>query len=535
MTYGNDVTSRLAAGTGWVALVLGAMLASPAAAQQASPTAPSTPPIVANPSGRHLRVEDLPPPKVFVTQHRTRIMGKPLAYMATAGETYITNMSGEPIASFFSFAYVKSGPPDPGRPVLFVFNGGPGAASSWLHLGALGPRRVVLDREINPRNIPPFGLADNPNSPLDVTDLVFIDPVGTGFSRAVGQAQDVDFAGTDVDADSVARFIEQWLIQNGRYNSPKFLLGESYGTVRASILPRALMGGVNYSGVMRGITLNGVILVSPSINGGALPVGPNEIDRSVGAALPTMAVTALFHKTIPSEGRTMKGLFDEVALFAKTDYAEALAAEKRGQLSDEACQRIALRLSGYTGLPAKTWIDNGLDIAAPAYLKLSLRDQGLTVGGYDSRYTLSSANDLGDVVADDAAMTQYVPGFVGAFQDLLRDDLKVRMLTPYKSIVWEGVYSRWNRDRAGVPAGQTPANDLATAMRRQPHMQVMIAMGYYDLYAAPAGIPFQVERGGMPQDRVGYRLYESGHMLYLGDTAARFAEDVRSFISRSSR
>lgn len=506
------------------------MIASLAHAQEASPTAPSTPPIIANPSRHHLRIEDLPPPKLFVTQHQTTIRGRKLAYSAIAGETYITNMAGEPIASFFSFSYVKSGPPDPRRPVLFVFNGGPGAASSWLHLGALGPRRVVLDKEVNPRNIPPFGLADNPNSPLDIADIVFIDPVGTGFSHAVGDAQDVDFAGADVDADSVARFIEQWLIRNGRYNSPKFVLGESYGTVRASILPRALMGGVNYSGVMRGITLNGVILVSPSINGGALPIAASEVDRNVGALLPTMAITALYHKTIPAEGRSMKGLFDEVAVFARTEYAEAIAADRRGQLSDADRQRIAQKLSAYTGLAAKTWIDNRLKISAPAYLKLPLHDRGLDVGGYDSRYTLSSANDLGDVVADDAAMTQYVPGFVAAFQDLLRDDLKVRMPAPYKTIVWEGVYSKWNRDRAGVPPGQTPAHDLATAMRRQPRLQVMIALGYYDLYAAPAGVPLQVERGNIPKDRVNYRLYESGHMLYLGDTSARFAGDVRDFI-----
>ncbi len=518
-----------------MAIVLVTMIAASASAQVASLTAPGTPPIIANPSGLHLRVEDLPRPKVFVTQHQTTILGQKLVYTATAGETYITNMTGEPIASFFSFAYVKGGQPDPRRPVLFVFNGGPGAASSWLHLGALGPKRVVLDQEVNPRNIPPFGLADNPNSPLDVADIVFIDPVGTGFSHAVGRAQDADFAGTDVDADSVARFIEQWLIQNGRYNSPKFVLGESYGTVRASILPRALMGGVNYSGVMRGITLNGVILVSPSINGGALPMPAGEVDRSVGAVLPTMAITALYHKTIPADGRTMKGLFDDVASFAKTEYAEAIAAEKRGQLSEADRLRIAQKLSAYTGLPAQAWIDNRLQISAPAYLKLPLRDRGLEVGGYDSRYTLSSANDLGDVVADDAAMTQYVPGFVAAFQDLLHDDLKVSMPAPYKPIVWEGIYSKWNRERAGVPLGQTPANDLATAMRRQPHMRIMIAMGYYDLYAAPAGIPFQVERGNIPQDRVGYRLYESGHMLYLGDTAAKFSEDVRDFIITNAK
>lgn len=499
--------------------------------------APVVAAVFSTPTGKHLRVADLPPPREFVTRHKIRIRGRWIAYTATAGETYITNLAGEPVASFFSFSYVRQGPPDPKRPVLFIFNGGPGAASCWLHLGAMGPRRLVLDREVNPSNVPPFGLTDNPSSPLDVADLVFIDPVGTGFSHAVGAAQDADFAGVDADAESVARFIEAWLTKNRRYNSPKFVMGESYGSVRASVLPRALMGGVNYSGVMRGITLNGVILVGPAIGGGAsAPVrpAPGQADPSVGTAIPGMAVTALYHGKVSAPGRSVAAYYDEVTRFAETDYAEAVAKERSGALPPGDRDAMAAKLAAYTGIPATVWIDHKLQLSAMEFFKLILADRGLDAGAYDSRYTLSSKNSLGDVVADDPAMTQYVPGFIAAFQQLLQNDLKVTMSIPYEGIVWEGVFNRWDNTRRGVPPTQTYAGDLATAMRRQPKMRVLVAAGYYDLLANPASLPLQAQRGGMPRDRVQFKDYESGHMLYLGNTAHQFGDDVRKFIVGAS-
>src|SRR5690606_36264463 len=269
--------------------------ASTRAPAQASDNAPSGPPVVApdvvtRVPEHPVTFAELPPPRRFVTHHETTIRGQRIRYTATAGETYITNLSGQPIASFFSFAYVKDGPRDPSRPVLFVFNGGPGSASIWLHLGVIGPRRVALDRDVNPSSVPPFRLEDNPDSPLDVADLVFIDPVGTGFSHAIGNAVDADFFGVDEDADSVARFIEAWLTENGRWNSPKYLMGESYGSVRAAILPRALMGAPLYTGVMRGITVNGVILLGVTLDG---PGGGDEA-RRVGQSLPAFAATAWY-------------------------------------------------------------------------------------------------------------------------------------------------------------------------------------------------------------------------------------------------
>lgn len=485
-------------------------------------------------SDKPVRFTDVSPPRRFVTHHKTKIRGKPFGYVATAGETVIASIAGEPVANIFSFSYVKEGHPDPTRPVLFVFNGGPGSSSLWLHVGALGPKRVVLDREINPSNVPPFGLTDNPDTPLDIADLVFIDPVGTGFSHAIGNARDSDFYGVDQDADSIARFIERWLTENKRWNSPRFILGESYGSVRASVLPRALMGGVTYGGVMRGITLNGVILVSVAIGGRAPPVppGPSGAPDPSTLSLPSLAITALFHGKVTAPGRSPIQLYEEVKRFGATDYATALAAIDAGTLGATDKSAIADRLAGYTGIPASTWISHNLKSDPIAFAHEILADRGLDIGLYDSRYTLPSANAGGDIVADDPAMTQYVPGFVTSFNELIGNDLRVDMPYPYGAIVWEGPYTGWTSQRAGVPPGQDYAQDLAIAMRRNPHLRLMVATGYYDLLTTPAAAESQVLRR-IPADRVTFHSYESGHMLYLGGTASQFSDDIRKFITAS--
>lgn len=511
-----------------IAIVLHSVML-PAAAQPPVATAP----IIARVSDRPVSFADLPAPREFVTRHKATIRGKALAYTATAGETYITNMSGEPIARLFSFSYVKDASADGARPVMFVFNGGPGSASIWLHLGVLGPQRVVLDREVNPSNTPPFGLANNPHSVLDVADLVFIDPVGTGFSHAVGNAKDTDFASVDADADVLARFIELWLSKQGRWNSPKYLLGESYGTIRAAVLPRALMGGPTYTGVMRGITVDGVILIGSALDlgapsrGGAIP--PAKVDPAV-VALPGLAVTAWHHKKITRHAGTAAEFYDEVKTFGATEYALSLWKLDNGALSDAEKDGLARKLQEFTGLPAQAWIQAGLRIPAQAFVKQLLADSGLEAGMYDSRYTLPLAGSGGDPVADDAAMGRYVPGFVAAFNVMLRDQLQVRMPIPYTAIAFDFSFN-WNYARSGVPEGQSFAADLATAMRRTPALRVLVASGYYDMVTTPAAAENQIKRGGLPLDRVTFRNYESGHMLYLGGTAARFAEDIRIFLA----
>ena len=466
-----------------------------------------------------------------VTRHETTIRGQRIAYTATAGETVLRNDRDEPIATLYSFAYIKTnGAPD--RPVMFVFNGGPGSSSVWLHMGVVGPRRVQLDREVNPSNVPPFGVVDNPDSLLDVADLVFIDPVGTGFSRIVGVGKPEDFYGVDEDAESVAQFIELWLSRNGRWNSPKYLMGESYGSARAALLPRALMGGPTYGGVMRGITVDGIVLLGSSLNG---PGGAGQ-SPALGAALnlPAMAATAWAHRRIDRRGLTLEAFDAEVTRFALDDYLPVLEQAAAGTLDESARAAMAARLSAYTGLPAEAWTP-GLILSTKAFSQQLLADQGLTVGLYDGRYTLSSALDGGEPVADDPAMGRYVPGFVAAFHQMLSEDLKVNEDRRYGAIVWRNLLFGWNWKRAGVPEGQSFAGDLATAMRRNGDLRVLVASGYYDMVTTPAAAKDALTKAGVPEDRVTVRNYESGHMLYLGDTAAAFSDDVRALIRGGRR
>ncbi len=516
-----------------------ALAATPAFAQR--PGAPSPPPTA--PAGNFSipmsrpttpgPIEPLPAPKRFLSHRQITVEGHEVAYTALAGETYLYNRASEPIGSIFSFSYLKDGPANPHRPVLFVFNGGPGSSSLWLHMGVIGPRRVVLDHEVNPSNTPPFGVADNPYSLIDVADLVFIDPVGTGWSRVVGKGVNADFWGVDEDADSVSQFIELWLTEHRRWNSPKFIMGESYGSVRAAVLPRALMGGPLYMGVMRGITVNGVILLGTTL--GARDAGGEaegaELRQALG--LPAMADVAWYHNRIDRKGRTIEAFHQEVVAFAKSDYADALGKAKAGTLSAGDRASMAARLAGYTGLPAQAF-EKSLRVQDGEFERRLLADKGLQVGAYDGRYTLPLAGSGGDPVGDDPAMARYVPGFVAAFHQMLSDDLKVEMDRPYGAIVWKDLLPAWNWTRSAVPPGQSFATDLAVAMRRNEKLRVLVASGYYDLTTPSASAEFSVEQAKLPAERLMLRRYESGHMLYLGDTAQAFANDVRSLIRQAA-
>ncbi len=479
-------------------------------------------------------VEPLPAPKRFVSKHVVTVKGQKVPYTAIAGETYLYNRAAEPIGSIFSFSYLRDGVKDPNRPVLFVFNGGPGSSSLWLHMGVVGPRRVVLDREVNPSNVPPFGVADNSNSLIDAADLVFIDPVGTGWSRVVGKGTNADFWGVDEDADTVAQFIELWLTEHGRWNAPKFIMGESYGSVRAAVLPRALMGGPLYVGVMRGITVNGVVLLGTTLNARINQPDAEGAEMRQALMLPAMADTAWYHRKIDRAGRDLETFHQEVLAFAKADYLTALQADKAGALQPAQRSAIAARLAGYTGLPAAAW-ERSLRISDAEYSRRLLAAEGLQVGTYDSRYTLPLAGSGNDPVGDDPAMGRYVPGFVAAFHQMLVNDLGVKMDRPYGAIVWKDLLPSWNWDRKGVPPGQSFATDLAVAMRRNETMRVLVASGYYDFSTHSAPAEFSVEQARLPPDRTLLRRYPSGHMLYLGDTAAAFADDVRTLIRDATK
>ncbi len=470
-------------------------------------------------------------PRQYVTHHHLRLSGQELAYSAIAGDTHLTNPAGEWIGDIFSFSYLLDDSTQRNRPVLFIFNGGPGSSSVWLHLGIVGPRRVVLSSEVNPSTVPPFGLTDNPYCPLDVADLVFIDPVGTGYSHIAGVGKPADFFGVEADADIAAQFIERWLSRHGRWNSPKFVMGESYGSTRAALLPNALLGGPTYQGVMRGITLNGIILLGTTLGQPGPPTTAQARARRSALALPAMAATAWYHHPGAYGGKSLAALHDEATQFAERTYLPALLRAGRAKLPLAERQRLLSRLTYYTGLSISAF-GKQLQISQQDFARQLLARQHRAVGLYDSRYTLPSLNAGPDPVADDPAMAQYMPGFVTAFHDYLRTDLGVPLEQPYQAIVWRGVNQRWRWDRA-APAGQDVAVDLAAALRRNSRLRVLVAAGYYDLATTAALAHYELSQAAPPNDQVTYRTYASGHMLYLGDTAGSFAADVRALIRQA--
>lgn len=496
-----------------------------------APAAPPPPPVA------QLAREAAPPaeasPYRSVTEHSLVANGQTISYQAIAGDTWLRDMDGAPIASIFSFTYLRTDVRDSSRPVVFVFNGGPGSASIWIHMGAIGPRRVVLDADVNPSNVPPFGLEDNPNSILDVADLVFIDPVGTGFSVPLNGTDPKRFWGVDEDAEAVAQFIELWLSEYGRWNSPKYVLGESYGSIRAAVLPRALMGGPIYTGLMRGITLDGIILLGTTLEarqaGGDVPAV--QLAAKQARSLPGIAATSAFHGLVEMPAGGVVEVYDAAAAYARDVYEPALRAHLGGTLSPETRAQVLADLSRMIGVPASV-IGDDLHIDERSYAKAALQQRGLEIGMYDSRYTLPLANSGGDPVADDPAMTRYVPGFVAAFHQMIRNDLNVSLARPYASIRWRELLFGWNWSRGGVAEGQSYATDIAWAMRRNPDLRVLVASGYYDLVTTPADARASIEAAGLPGDRVTFTDYASGHMLYLGGTSADFSADLRDFLEK---
>ena len=467
-----------------------------------------------------------------VTRHSLDVNGQSITYEAIAGETLLRDMTGAATARIFSFTYKRTDVDETDRPVLFVFNGGPGSASLWIHMGAIGPKQVVLDNEVNPSNVPPFGLKDNTASVLDVADLVFIDPVGTGFSRPAEGVNPRRFWGVDEDAESIAQFIELWLSEHGRWNSPKYVLGESYGSIRAAVLPRFLMGSPIYNGVMRGITLDGVVLLGTTL--GARPGsggqdGTGSVAEQQARVLPGIVATAAFHGRSALEGDATD-VFSQAAAYADGPYRAALQKLQDGTLDAAERQSVLAELTRMTGLSADQ-IGDDLYVDEREFAKLLLVGAGLEIGMYDSRYTLPSAQSGNDPVADDPAMTRYVPGFVAAFNQMLRDDLDVRLARPYLAIYWKDLLQSWNWQRRAISPDQSYAEDIAIAMRRNPDLRVFVASGYYDLVTTPADARAQLEAANLPAERVRYEDYASGHMLYLGGTADAFADDLREFLT----
>ena len=439
-------------------------------------------------------------------------------------------------ASMFYVAYFKKGVRAENRPITFLYNGGPGSSSVWLHMGAFGPRRVITANDSH-TDAAPYSLVDNDESLLDSTDLVFIDAPGTGFSRIAGPDKEKSFYGIDQDGHAFSEFIAAFLSKYGRWNSPKYLFGESYGTTRSAVLANDLEND-------KEIDLNGVILLSQILNfdAGIDQPGFNPgIDLPYVVALPTYAATAWYHHKLPTgTNADLKAVLAEVEHFATTDYLEALA---QGSALDPAARdRIAERLHAYTGLPVEYLKKSDLRVDGGQFEKMLQDDTGTTTGRLDSRFSGPSMDPLSKEADYDPQSASIGSAYVSVFNDYVRRTLHYGQDKYYKPELAD-IGKAW--DMQHQPPGaddkqQSSANvmvDLATAMKYNPKLKVQLNAGYFDLATPFYEGVYEMQHLPIPaslQSNIEFRQYQSGHMVYANQAALKQLHDnVVDFIRRT--
>jgi carboxypeptidase C (cathepsin A) len=503
-----------------VAVVAISLLSTITSAQQPAQSKPSS---AASEQKKDQKKE--PPSKPVVTQHSIRLGNKALNYTATVGLMPIRNAQDEIEAHIFYMAYTLDAPPEGRhRPLMFSFNGGPGSSSVWLHLGALGPRRVQMlpDGGMPP---PPADLVDNEYTWLDGVDVVFIDPVGTGYSRPVKPELGKKFWSVQGDIDSVGEFIRGYLTQYERWASPLFLVGESYGTTRASGLAGYL--------VDHGIALRGIVLVSAVLNFETLGFSRGN-DLPYVLFLPSYAATAWYHKKLPpSHQLDLQKTLREVEQWAVTHYAVALA--KGDRLTRSERQDVIDHLAQYTGL-SKTYIEqSNLRVDEPHFAKELLRSEGWTVGRYDSRFKGMDETAVSSVPDYDPSEAVVRPAFTAAFNNYVRSELKYKSDAEYR--ILRGIRDwNWGNASQGFP-------NVSDALRRgfvkNPYMRVFVASGYYDLATPYFGTHYTIDHLNLdPSLRANVTTaeYEAGHMMYIrNQSLVKLKRDVSAFLEEALR
>jgi len=475
----------------------------------------------------------IPEARSFVTQHSGKFNGQLIRYTATAGETYLRDKDGEPKATIFSFSYIKNdASKDESRPVTFIWNGGPGSASLWLHMGTFGPKRVSVPSDASHPGSPPFDILDVPETILDVTDLVFIDPVGTGFSRALGKHENKEFWGLKEDAQSFAEFIHTWVSENGRWNSPRFLLGESYGTTRAAVIAKLLQGKKFQMG------LNGIIFISQALDyTGSTPYSRDNIISHI-TYVPTMAATALYHGKINPKPENRDLFLDEARSFASDELLPALF--KGNTLDLETRERIRDRLAYFTGLSPEYIERANLRVQGHRFAKELMRDEGLVVGLLDARYTKDEIDDLEATPATDAASLAIAPAFKTALMDYMHTDLKVNWNRVYLAPADEDLGNQWRwrtvpDGKSWEPWAVNTAHELSSALRINPGLKVLVASGYYDLVTPFFDAEYTLNRHDIEASQIIYKYYGGGHMMYVNEPSrTQLLDDTRDFILRQT-
>lgn len=475
------------------------------------------------------------------------VRGQAIPYRAESG-TLIVHPSGwddanpdakapDAVASVFYVAYFKKGAKAENRPITFVYNGGPGSATVWLHMGALGPKRVVTADDTH-TPAAPYKLVNNDDSLLDATDLVFIDAPGTGFGRVMGKDRDKAFYGTDPDAEAFTSFIAQFLARHGRYNSPKYLFGESYGTTRSAIV-------ANNLATEKGIDLNGVILLSQILdyaNSIDRPQTNPSMDQPYVLALPSFAATAWYHHKLPQQPADLKTFLHEVEHFALTDYTSAL--QDGTAITDEKLEQTAQKLHQYTGLPVDYIKRANLRVNGGEFEKTLLGADGIDTGRLDSRFSGPSMDPLGQRPEYDPQSAAMESAYIAAFNDYAHNVLHFGIdpsfgdgyeeYKPSARSIGHWSFLHQQPDQRGQARGEPNVlPDLAAAMKANPALQVQLNQGYFDLGTPYFEGVYEMRHLPIPRDlakNVEIRQYESGHMVYahlpalkeLHDNAAQF-------------
>jgi len=479
----------------------------------------------------------VPPEKPSVTHHELTLGGKTLKYTATAGTLVIRDEDDKPYGSIFYVAYTLDGTDAAGaksRPVSFLYNGGPGSASLWLHMGSFSPVRIVTDSP-NPTAGPPFTTVPNQYSLLDKSDLVFIDAPLTGYSRAVGKATAKDFAGVDQDLKAFDRFILRYLTVNQRWNSPKFLIGESYGTTRSAALADMLGND--------GVQLNGVVLISSILN---YNIRAGGYDILYIGNLPSYAAAAWYFNKIPNKPADLGAWVQQAREFAAGPYAQALFAGHN--LPAAQLDAVAKEVSRLTGLSVDYVKETNLRISPTRFRKEVLRDDRRTLGRYDMRFEGVDLDSAGESPSYDASDSGIAGAFIAALHDYLERELKYETTDAYRPSAGNiGTWDWKHRPTSGGPgmggggeqAQPYVAADLASAIRKNPHLRVFSANGYFDLATPFFATEYDLSHMDLDpalRANVQFGYYPSGHMIYLNlDSLHQLKDDLAGFIDKAGK
>ncbi len=439
-----------------------------------------------------------------------------------------------PVAQMFYVAYFRTGANAERWPVTFFYNGGPGSSTMWLHLGSVGPKFVETNGDTHLPGAP-YKLLDNSDCLLDTSDLVFIDMPGTGFGRLAGKDAGKAFWGVDQDAGAFARFIVRFLTKYNRWNSPKYLFGESYGTTRSAVLANLLENGMNID--LNGVMLLGEILDFPA--GVGVSGGGAGNDLPYELALPTYAATAWFHKKLSPQPPALDPFLKQVEDFAMGEYMRALA--QGTSLSDAEKQQVAEKLHEYTGLPVAYLIKANLRVSGGEFEKTFAESEDMTTGRYDTRFLGPTIDPLSESAEYDPQSAAISSAYVSMINTYLRDDLKYGAGQTYLAqALFDGVRWDWTRKGQGGfgdVLGVNVSSDLADAMKTNPHLKVMVNDGYYDLATPFYGAYYTEEHLPIPQSltqNIEFDWYQSGHMAYVRDECRRQLHDrVAAFIRGS--